>query len=145
MTEIAEHLKPIQSGRGFAVMPALRSPSLDDVITAYESSNARSPHVRVQIDPRDGVPICELSAENAWKLAEQLMTLVANHYQGDARPTERRAELITQVRTVEHDAQAGAVYYGVMQGDVQRTVERKAYFDLDADGNVLGIELLEEL
>lgn len=96
---IPDHLQPKRSERGLAHMPELRSPHRDDVVTAYESSNAMGPHVRLCIDERDGdAAQIELSAENAWRLAEQLMALVACHYQGDARPQERYADLTQETK-----------------------------------------------
>lgn len=150
MSETPEHLKPIPSSRGFAVMPALRSPDLDDVITAYESSNADGPHVWVSIDPRDGIPRCELTAEDAWKFAEQLMTLVRNHYQGDARPvpSERAGDLFstTRARASETDHAVDAWYVRVLDEDVHHTTEESTVnTDWTRDGRLIGVELLPEV
>ena len=68
----------------------------------YESSNASGPHIWLDatcpadLNRKDGPTVeasLHLTAESAWQLAEQLMTLVAHHYQGDARPRQRAADL----------------------------------------------------
>lgn len=52
--------------------------------TVSESPAASGPHVWLDVK----CP-AHLTAENAWRLAEQLMTLVRDHHQGDARPDVR--------------------------------------------------------
>lgn len=54
-------------------------------IRVYESSAADSPHVWL-----DAAPTSHLAAADAWLLARQLMWLLVNHYQGDARPAGYR-------------------------------------------------------
>lgn len=82
------------SVRGFDRLPPIPS-EYGGEVSVYESSAALGPHVwlkavaPVDLNDPDGptreVPI-HLTAENAWRLAEQLQLLVRNHYQGDASP-----------------------------------------------------------
>jgi hypothetical protein len=90
----ADHLTASTSGRGFKRLPDIPG-EYGGSISVYESSAARGPHVWLQVtvpvDPArpDGrtveVPV-HLAAENAHRLAEQLLLLVREHYQGDATP-----------------------------------------------------------
>jgi len=61
-------------------------------VRVYESSSASGPHVwltaeaPVNLNEPDGPKVeapVHLTAGNGWRLAEQLMHLVINHYQGD--------------------------------------------------------------
>lgn len=99
-----DHLDATRSGRGFDRLPPIPS-EYGGQLQAYESSAAPAPAIWLfATAPADlnnpSGPTVEapmhLTAENAWRLAEQLMTLVANHYQGDARPDERAADLIEE-------------------------------------------------
>jgi len=75
-SSLAEHLTPTTSSRGFDRYPAIPG-AYGGQAEVYESSAASSPHVWLATtDPR-----LHLTAENAGKLAEQLLALVANHYQ----------------------------------------------------------------
>ncbi|MFC3454035.1 hypothetical protein [Amycolatopsis speibonae] len=96
-----DHLDGAQSSRGFKRMPPIPSEYGGDV-HVYESSGATAPAIWLtatapaDLNNRDGAQVeapLHLTADNAWRLAEQLMTLVANHYQGDARPDRRAADL----------------------------------------------------
>jgi hypothetical protein len=98
---MTEHLTPTTTDRGFDHLPPIPN-EYGGAVRVYESSNASSPHIRlnatapVDLNDPDGPTLeaaLHLTAENAWRLAEQLMTLVANHYQGDARPDQRIADL----------------------------------------------------
>jgi hypothetical protein len=90
-----DHLTPIVSDRGFSRLPSIPSDYPGGRVRVYESSAASSPHIwltataPVDLNEPDGpkaeAPI-HLSAENAWKLADQLRWLVEHHYQCDARP-----------------------------------------------------------
>lgn len=107
---LPEHLRALAGPRGLSAMPAIRIGAVESV-EASESSAALDPGVwlrqRVEVTPMapDGAitgptelveTALHLSAEEAWRLAEQLMALVRGHYQGDARPVvaERYADLI---------------------------------------------------
>jgi hypothetical protein len=82
------HMRPVPSEYGGEVK-------------VYESSAAEGPHIWLQatapvnLNEPDGptheVPI-HLTAESAWRLAEQLRWLVEHHYQGDARPENLRQQ-----------------------------------------------------
>lgn len=86
------------SNRGFQQMPPLES-LYGGEVRVYESSLATQPAIWLRAwapanlnepnGPKVEVPI-HLSAEDAWKLADQLRHLVEHHYQGDARPDEAR-------------------------------------------------------
>jgi hypothetical protein len=80
------HLKIYTTPRGLARMPTI-SGSSSGIIRVYESSAASEPRIWLQIINDDSVHI-HLTAEAAWKLAEQIMHLVKNHYQGDATPED---------------------------------------------------------
>jgi hypothetical protein len=74
-----DHLTPTVTDRGFTHLPPIHG-TYNDWILAYESSAADGPHIWVSVNP-DG-PAVHLPAENAIKLAEQLLFLAQNHYQG---------------------------------------------------------------
>jgi hypothetical protein len=102
----SEHLKAIHSDRGFARLPQIDGRNLTSA-HVYESSAADSPHIWLGVmEPADlnaaavtaatsgRVPYLgewkeatiHLTADAAWKLADQLRHMVEHHYQGDARP-----------------------------------------------------------
>lgn len=72
-----EHLAVTTSDRGFQYLPALPGANGGNV-EVYESSAASGPHIWLKATES---PL-HLSAENAVKLAEQLVMLVQSHYQG---------------------------------------------------------------
>lgn len=74
-----EHLAAKTSERGFDHYPALPG-AYGGEVEVYESSAASGPHVWLKVTDS---PL-HLRAENATKLAEQLLALVANHYQNEA-------------------------------------------------------------
>lgn len=89
-----EHLTVEKTIRGFARLPPIPSKYGGDV-AVYESSSAEGPHVWLKVEcPADlnnpAGPTIEavahLTAENAWRLHEQLQLIVEQHYQGDAVP-----------------------------------------------------------
>lgn len=94
------HLIPtVINDRGFDAMPTIPGSYADRVtgsyVDVYESSCAVGPHIwlmataPVDLNHPDGPAVeapVHLTAENAWRIAEQLMYLVRNHYQGDATP-----------------------------------------------------------
>lgn len=89
-----EHLTVSTSGRGFDGLPPIPS-EYGGEVSVYESSAAGSPHIWLRAEApidlnRPGGPTHEtamhLTAENAWRLGEQLIFLVRNHYQGGASP-----------------------------------------------------------
>ncbi len=85
MTPRAAHLEPEVSDRGFTALPTLSGTFADKPsgeVTVYESSAATEPRLWLDVN---GEKI-QLTAENAWRLADQLRTAVRNHYQGNATP-----------------------------------------------------------
>lgn len=98
-TNATDHLSMLRSERGFAHMPPIAG-AYGGQVQAYESSAASSPHLWLKaIAPEDPnysqgpmrEAMLHLTAEDAWKLADQLRWLVEHHYQGDARPEDVRA------------------------------------------------------
>lgn len=99
MSDRPAHLQPTETNRGFAVLPSIAGNYGGDV-TVWESSAAEQPKLWVKINELDdlndsvkGDPnspthsaTIHLTAEDAWKLADQLRCAVENHYHGDARP-----------------------------------------------------------
>lgn len=107
-----DHLTVDVSPRDFVLLPAIPS-EYGGEIKVYESSAALAPHVWLSATDTNtgpgGQPVeacIHLTAENAWKLAEQLMSLVQNHYQGDARPEVRTYDQV--VAPVEKTRPAGS-------------------------------------
>ncbi|HEY3559695.1 MAG TPA: hypothetical protein VGL05_19635 [Kribbella sp.] len=84
MSTPAEHLSARTTDRGFDHYPTIPG-AYGGEASVYESSAASGPHVWLNVTES---PL-HLTAENATKLAEQLLALVANHYQNDgaAKPT----------------------------------------------------------
>jgi hypothetical protein len=74
-----EHLATETSERGFDRYPAIPG-AYGGEVSIYESSAASGPHVWLKVTES---PL-HLTAENATKLAEQLLALVAGHYQNEA-------------------------------------------------------------
>lgn len=102
--KMTEHVEATTTDRGFDHMPPIPS-SYGGEVRAYESSNASGPHiwlnatVPVNLNQPNGPTLeasLHLTAENAWRLAEQLMVLVRDHYQGDDRPEQRIADLLDE-------------------------------------------------
>lgn len=75
---MSEHLAPTTSERGFDRYPAIPG-AYGGEVSIYESSAASAPHVWLKVTES---PL-HLTAENATKLAEQLLALVAGHYQNE--------------------------------------------------------------
>jgi hypothetical protein len=99
---MTEHLETITSNRGFDRLPPIPSTHAGDV-RVFESSAADGPHIWLKatapanLNEPEGRAVeapLHLTAENAWRLAEQLMLLVRHHYQGDARPEQLHADLL---------------------------------------------------
>jgi hypothetical protein len=87
---VADHLTTTTSDRGFDSLPPIPS-EYGGGVSVYESSAALGPHVWLRAtEAMHGRPEVEatlhLTAENAWRLADQLRALVRDHYQGDATP-----------------------------------------------------------
>jgi hypothetical protein len=84
-----EHLTTTTSDRGFDALPEIPG-AYGGSIRVYESSAASGPHLWLNALERVGAEgtqaTMHLSAENAWRLSEQLQKLVREHYQGDATP-----------------------------------------------------------
>lgn len=92
MSRRNKHLRVSTSPRGFRHLPRIDG-GYGGTVRCYESSAAFDPHVWVAIElpPSTDHPggldeAVHLTAEQAWQLADQLRLLVAEHYQGDARP-----------------------------------------------------------
>ena len=83
------HLVPVASSRGFAYMPELKG-TYRDAVKVYESSAATEPCVWLRVKEGDYSATAHVTAEVAWAFAEQIMTVVRDHYHGDARPTAIR-------------------------------------------------------
>lgn len=89
------HLEVTKSDRGFSRLPSIPSAYPGGHVEVFESSAASGPHIWLNATaprnlnepegPKFTAPI-HLTAEDAWKLADQLRHLVEHHYQGDARP-----------------------------------------------------------
>lgn len=93
------HLDPSRSDRGFKRLPPIPGNYGGEAVV-YESSSAEEPKLWLKvIEPNDlnagsvgdlsagtHSAMLHLTAEDAWKLADQLRWLVENHYHGDARP-----------------------------------------------------------
>lgn len=91
---LPDHLAMDRSGpRGFAYLPPLPGEFPGQQVVVYESSAADGPHLWMQASNENAKVTVSLDAEVAWRLAEQIMVLCANHYQGDARPSPRYADL----------------------------------------------------
>jgi hypothetical protein len=86
MTLTPQHLEPTESARGFVALPALAA-AYGGEIEVYESSAASGPHLWIKSTDEGGQAVTlHVTAETAWKFAEQIVTAVRNHYQGDATP-----------------------------------------------------------
>lgn len=95
-----EHLASIESDRGLVSMPEIVRAAGHERVSVSENPNLTTPSLWLRVvdttaGSHDRATI-ELSATDAWRLAEQLMTLVASHYHGDARPDERAADLLEE-------------------------------------------------
>ncbi len=91
---MSDHLTASTSERGFDAYPAIPS-EYGGGVYVQESSSAEGPHIWLRAtEAMPGRPevkaALHLTAENAWRLAEQLQRLVREHYQGDARPEYAR-------------------------------------------------------
>lgn len=95
------HLESVTSERGFRRFPAIPSTYVGEV-RAYESSAALHPCVWLSVWQNEGFDLAKprieavahLTAEDAWYLAEQLITLVLRHYHGDVRPPRDRRYVV---------------------------------------------------
>jgi hypothetical protein len=84
---VPAHLQPFFGEADYAEMPALVGSDDNGEIEAYESSSAEGPHVWVKTTNSVGSAArVHLPADTAWKLAEQIITLVRNSPYGDATP-----------------------------------------------------------
>src|SRR4051812_2936152 len=86
----ADHTEITTSDRGFAHMPLIPS-EYGGHAPVWESSAADGPRLWLRAHecmygqpPADAA--VHLTAEDAWRLSDQLRALVRNHYQGDATP-----------------------------------------------------------
>lgn len=84
-------VEPVHNARGFQRHPALPS-QYGGTIQTYESSAASGPHLWVRtVCPKDlSEPngptveaVAHLTLDDAVTLAEQILSIAANHYQGD--------------------------------------------------------------
>lgn len=87
-----EHLRVAKTARGFGHLPALPNQYGEpEDILVHESSNAEYAGIWLNVKGmgEEGERVeatANLTAETAWRLAEQLALLVATHYHGDQRP-----------------------------------------------------------
>lgn len=105
------HLQPLddQSGRGFTHLPPM--PSVYGGTTrVYESSAASAPHIWLatecpaNLNEPDGPTIeavSHLTVENALLLADQIVNLVASHYQLEREDVQTFLEAETRIRLAE--------------------------------------------
>lgn len=100
---------PHTTARGFDYLQPVPS-AYGGQGTVSESSAASGPHLWLDVECPANLnepegptveAILHLTAEHAWRLAEQLMTLVRDHYQGDARPESRIADFTDEHQTAE--------------------------------------------
>lgn len=86
-TLVPQHLEPTMTDRGFAHLPELNDRQGGNV-GVCESSAASEPCVWLTTESADGQEkvTLHLPAAQAWRLAEQIVTVVRNHYHGDATP-----------------------------------------------------------
>jgi hypothetical protein len=84
---VPAHLHPEITDHGHATMPAIEG-TYGGFAEASESTSSRGPclWLRVQGDMNGHGACVHLAADDAWRLADQLRTLVRNHYQGDSTP-----------------------------------------------------------
>lgn len=76
------------TGRGFKHLKSVAG-AYGGEVKVYESSAAMGPHIWLLAkDPDDSEAIVHLSAEAAWEVAQQMLWLLRNHYQGDATPED---------------------------------------------------------
>lgn len=108
------------TGRGFDHMQPVPS-EYGGEVSVSESSNAE--YAGIWLRAEDAMPgktpmiaAINLTADNAWLLGRQLLWLVVNHYQGDARPEEHFADAHAAL-----DAALDAT--GLEHGDPQPTAE----------------------
>lgn len=108
------------SARGFDHMAAVPS-EYGGEVRVSESSNAGYAGIWLRAEEamygkKPTTAAMNLTAENAWLLGRQLLWLVVNHYQGDARPEAHFAEA--------HEALDAAIAAtGREHGDPQPTAE----------------------
>jgi hypothetical protein len=98
MDDAGAHLQTRTSDRGFdryPPIPAEHGGRPSGHIEVYESSAALAPHIWISavqvipgVDQREAT--VHLSAESAWRFAEQILHLVRHHYHGDAVPAWAR-------------------------------------------------------
>ncbi len=83
------HLTPEPSGdRGFKRLPPITDSYRSTSVRVYESSAAEDPRLWLTVTPPDATTevFAHLTADDAWRLKEQIEWLLEHHYQGDARP-----------------------------------------------------------
>lgn len=80
-----DHLTVATSERGLDRMPPIVTEDGEEVCV-YASSSAEGPHVWLKAADDHGLAKVHLSAEDAWRLSEQLQAAVRTHHQGDATP-----------------------------------------------------------
>jgi len=95
---MTDHLKVRESDHGLVSMPVIGS-EFEKACVA-ESPNLDHPALWLRVEDytagQQSMATIELDADRAWQLAEQIMTMVANHFHGDARPAKRVADLLEE-------------------------------------------------
>ena len=123
LSEPPEHLRFTTTDRGFDHMPPIKGNHEGCQVRVYESSSASQPSLWLRAESPANLNIPEgptvhavvhLPVDDAWKLAEQIVRLVQNHYQGDA-PHWRDGEM-DPVNKALADAYGRGYYYGHRRG-----------------------------
>jgi PhoPQ-activated pathogenicity-related protein len=93
---MSDHLTVTPTTRGFKTLPATNGRLRHERVFVYESSNAMEPSVwlAVEAPANRNYPdafevkqaVVELPVDDARRLAEQLLFLLANHYQNEPEP-----------------------------------------------------------
>jgi hypothetical protein len=101
------HLRATRTERGFDYFPPLPNKyGYAEDISVSESSNAEYAGIWLQVAGHDesggrSKVTANLTAETAWRLAEQLALAVATHYHGDQRPELRDTILSIDLERLE--------------------------------------------
>lgn len=112
--KLPEHLRAAATERGFGHLPPLPNRyGGEEGIRVSESSNADYAGIWLRVEGLGEVPdvlvdvAANLTAETAWRLAEQLAILVATHYHGDQRPAPDQTVLRLELPMRDPEATPG--------------------------------------
>lgn len=91
------HIDPLASDLAFASFPELDG-TYGSKIKVSESSTASGPHIWIKATDESGkAVVLHLTTDTAWKFAEQIITAVQNHYQGDATPASAEYQVTRSI------------------------------------------------